>query len=768
MTAMLITLPSWAVLSEDNIDRTLIMLSEDMKVLETNIQRDLKRFEDRQRVFCNNIDSLSEVCDEMGIVLYSQDERYLYGSLQATQSMKYVIDQIRLQTEPLTLLEQELSDIETRYGELSHFLKSLECRNFSPEARLALKNSQTIADSLQKRIQTYMSQLNRDKIAYNLLSGKADKLERYNNMTEANLQKRIFMTGNETFGEILAHFHRRCMEFVDDLEWRFLTGQSNTDDWNSQEDRLYHYLDLNNWIALIVAGCCFLLTRFKRFYPKWMLGKRLYYSIIFGLAVLVTGLLVIRLIVGSGHQFQIILLIETELYMLALLIVVSVTLRLNRKNIGRALLSYLPIFALTFLLLAYREDLVPLSTVTFSAPFLFMTALAFQIAVVWTGYKKLDITDRNMAYANLIVLAISFAMICYGYTILATMIYLLWIGIETGIMLIALARTFISRKQISGNSVIGLSLLHLVYPLAFPAIILLSFIWVAHIYNLTLWLNELMRTPFLDMPDKIGVISAAKLLAIFTLGVIVNYVITIIRSLLRRNPKYRQGQVAVWISVGNIMAWLIYIVTVMIILDINKAGLIAAVGGASVGIGFALKDTFENFFSGMSLMTGRLRPGDILQYEGERGKVLNIGIISTTMETEDGPIMTMPNRQLFEKNFKNMTRNHQVELRHITFDISADNDPKSVRNLILDCFRDIDGVDNSRKHVVIMRNFGSGVMRVELKVWIDSEKYLATEPAVREAVFEAFRTNGIQKASFIEQIDAKGSASIMENNRTIL
>lgn len=138
------------------------------------------------------------------------------------------------------------------------------------------------------------------------------------------------------------------------------------------------------------------------------------------------------------------------------------------------------------------------------------------------------------------------------------------------------------------------------------------------------------------------------------------------------------------------------------------------------------------------------------------------------METEDGPIMTMTNRQLFEKNFKNMTRNHCVELRHITFDISADNDPKAVRELILACFRDIDGVDNTRKHVVIMRNFGSGVMRVELKVWIDSEKYLATEPAVREAVFETFRANGIQKATFMEQIESKGSDSMMINNRTIL
>ena len=768
MTAMLSALPSWAVLSEDNIDRTVIMLSEDMKVLESNIQKDLQRFEYRQHAFRSHIDNLSEICDEMGIVMYSQDERYLYGTLQATQALKNVIDQIKSQRKGLTLLEQDLTAIDTRYGELSQFLKSIEDRNFSPDARKALQNSLSVADSLQRSLQSYMLQLNRDRAVYKLLSDKADKLEKYNNSLVLNLQMRIFLTGNESLGELLANFPQRWMEFTDDLEWRFLTGQSDTDDWISQEDRLYDYLDLNNWIALIVAVCCFILTRFKRFCPKWMIGKRLYYSLIFGLAVLVAGFLVIRLIVGSGHQFQIILLIETELYLLALLIVTSVTLRIKGKGIGRAVLSYLPIFGLTFLLLAYREDLVPLSTVTFTAPFLFSVALAFQVAVIWTGHKKLDITDRNMAWANLFVLAISFIMICWGYTILATMFFLLWIGIETGLMLIALAKKYISRKRVSRDSMIGLAIRLLLYPLAFPAIILLSFVWVAHIYNLTLWFSELMGTPFLNMPDKVGVVSVSKLLAIYSLGVIVNYVVTMVKSLLHRNPEYRQGRVAVWISVGNIMAWLLYVVTVMIILDINKAGLIAAIGGASVGIGFALKDTFENLFSGMSLMTGRLRPGDILQYEGERGKVLNIGIISTTMETEDGPIMTMPNRQLFEKNFKNMTRNNRVELRHITFDISADNDPKMVRRLILDCFRDIDGVDNTRKHVVIMRNFGSGVMRVELKVWIDSEKYLATEPAVREAVFEAFRTNGIQKASFIEQIDSKGSATIMENNRTIL
>lgn len=61
-----------------------------------------------------------------------------------------------------------------------------------------------------------------------------------------------------------------------------------------------------------------------------------------------------------------------------------------------------------------------------------------------------------------------------------------------------------------------------------------------------------------------------------------------------------------------------------------------------------------------------------------------------------------------------------------------------------------------------MQNFGSGIMRVELKVWIDSEKYLATEPAVREAIFEAFRQHNINAATFVQQIEAQCAYTLMK------
>lgn len=767
MTAVCSTLPSWGVLSEYNLDQTLISLSADMEALQKNVRTDIRRFENRQTEFRNEVRHLDEMCDETAVMLYSQDERYLYGTLQATQGMKNVIRRIHSQKDKLTQLETDLSIITNRYGELSRFLKGLETKLSAPRSREAIKKSVIIADSLRLSVDSCITLVAEDKTRYRNLINKADSLEIYNNSVMNHARTIMFGKGGEPIWEFCSHFSTRWSEFKHDLIWRFFTGQSDMDDWNSKEDRMYEYMDMKFYISLGLAIGFYLWARFTPFCPGWIARKRIYWTLCFWLMTNVIGLIIILLIMRFAPMLQIIVSLDCELFLLALLILTSSTVRLKKSQIWRTLISYLPMYALTYILIEYRQDLVPISTVTFTAPFCFFLAFAGQTVIMTLNLKKLDNTDRRMAWGNIIVIALCLLLICFGYTIPGSLVFLLWIGLVTGILFFELVKTFINKKQLEKSSVAGLTVRLLLYPLAIPAIVFAAVSWVAHIYNFTTWLMELMNTPFVNMPDKIGVISIAKILYIYGLGVMVNYGLILVKHILRRDAANRQGQVAVWISIGNIMIWLCYIIAALLILDINKAGLIAAVGGASVGIGFALKDTFENFFSGLTLMTGRLRPGDILEYEGVRGRVLDIGIISTRMETEDGPIMTMPNRQLFEKNFKNMTRNHSVELRHIVFDISENNDPKSVRKIILDSFHGIDGVDGNRKHVVIMRNFGSGVMRVELKVWIDSEKYLAAEPAVREAIFEAFRQNNIQGATFFQQIDSKGTDSIMTDYMTI-
>lgn len=518
MATVCFTLPSWGVLSEYNLDQTLISLSADMKALQQNVRKDIRRFENRQIEFRNEIEHLDEMCDETAVMLYSQDERYLYGILQATQGMKNVVRRIRSQREKLTQLETDLSIITNRYSELSKFLKGLETKLSTPRSREALHKSVVIADSLKLSIDRCISSVAEDKTIYRNLVRKADRLESYNNSVISHAQAIMFGKGGESIWEFCNHFSTRWSEFKDDLIWRFFTGQSDMDDWNSKEDRMYDYMDITFYISLALAICFYLLARFTRFCPGWIAKKRIYWALCFWLTVNVVGLIVIMLIMGFAPMLQIIVSLDCELYFLALLILASSTVRLKKSQIWRTLLSYLPMFALTYILIGYRQDLVPISTVTFTAPFFFLLAFLGQTVIMALNMKKLDNTDRKMAWANITVIASCFLFICFGYTILGSLAFLLWIGLVTGILFFELIKAFINKKQLVKNSIAGMTLRLLLYPFAIPAIVFAAISWVAHVYNFTSWFSELINIPFVNMPDKIGVISIAKILYIYGLG----------------------------------------------------------------------------------------------------------------------------------------------------------------------------------------------------------------------------------------------------------
>lgn len=334
MAAVCFTLPSWGVLSEYNLDQTLISLSADMEALQQNVRKDIRRFENRQKEFRNEIAHLDEMCDETAVMLYSQDERYLYGTLQATQEMKSVIRHIRSQKFRVEQLQSDLSVITNRYAKLSEFLKTLEHKPSTPKSIEALHISVAIADTLRNAIDSCIRSVAADKDRYGDLVRKADRLDAYNNDVIKRTQELMFLKRNETLGEIFSHLYTRTVEFRDDLIWRFFTGQSDMDDWNSKEARMYRYIDIKSYISLILAIAFYLITRFTRFSTPWITKKRIYWTLCLFLASNILGFIVIMMMIGVAPMLQIVLLLQTELYILGLLILVSSTIRLRKKGSG--------------------------------------------------------------------------------------------------------------------------------------------------------------------------------------------------------------------------------------------------------------------------------------------------------------------------------------------------------------------------------------------------------------------------------------------------
>src|SRR5204862_5029292 len=80
------------------------------------------------------------------------------------------------------------------------------------------------------------------------------------------------------------------------------------------------------------------------------------------------------------------------------------------------------------------------------------------------------------------------------------------------------------------------------------------------------------------------------------------------------------------------------------------------IGALGVGIGLGLQNIVNNFVSGIILIFDRpLQIGDIVEIGDKKGRVKEIGIRTSTLLTEDGAEVIMPNGDVLSHNIVNWT-----------------------------------------------------------------------------------------------------------------
>jgi len=101
---------------------------------------------------------------------------------------------------------------------------------------------------------------------------------------------------------------------------------------------------------------------------------------------------------------------------------------------------------------------------------------------------------------------------------------------------------------------------------------------------------------------------------------------------------------------------LLTLIVVMVLAQfgINVTGLIAGLSIAGIAVGFAARDTIENFISGLTIYIDRpFRVGDWVHVSGTYGQVEDISFRSTRLKTLDNQLMIMPNLQMVNQKMIN-------------------------------------------------------------------------------------------------------------------
>ncbi|MGE0822141.1 MAG: mechanosensitive ion channel domain-containing protein [Candidatus Binatia bacterium] len=201
----------------------------------------------------------------------------------------------------------------------------------------------------------------------------------------------------------------------------------------------------------------------------------------------------------------------------------------------------------------------------------------------------------------------------------------------------------------------------------------------------------------------------------------------------------RQLTRLVVLAVGLLVAFELLDATALVGTVLGAAGLVG------LALGFALRDTVENYIAGMLLsMRQPFVPDDWVEVEGHEGYVLRLTARATILMTLDGNHVRIPNARVFNGILINYTRNPQ---RRFSFDVgvSVDTSLEAAQNLAATTLLAMAGVLKDPPPRADVQTLGDFNVTLRIFGWVDQRavSFLKVKSEAIRLVKEAFDAAGV-------------------------
>ncbi len=188
------------------------------------------------------------------------------------------------------------------------------------------------------------------------------------------------------------------------------------------------------------------------------------------------------------------------------------------------------------------------------------------------------------------------------------------------------------------------------------------------------------------------------------------------------------------------------IIVVMSQIGINATTVAAITGGLSVGIGFSLQEIIGNFISGIMLFfEGALKPGDVVEVDGEITVVERVSIRATTVRTFNRVEKIVPNQKFLTSSVVTYTGSDRISRYLIPVGVSYKSEPDKVIEILLKVAKEHPDVLKKPKPVVFFIGFDDSSINFELSIWLDNP--IIRKPVTSELyqeIWRAFANNNIK------------------------
>ena len=760
--ALIIVLPSHAVLKEKNIENTLSLLRLELTNYRTELERQSGLMKAQQEQVMMNMISVMNRSRQNSLMLYSQKNGFIfdltYACHEATEQYQEFQKNVKPFRQYLNTADVEIS----RYDSLINELGTMGKYGLSEKAKVDRNVCITLAINIRHTLNDNRVQM-RDYIKiYNQTEERLKYLNTYANTRYKDIQQSIFSNRGDNYVNILKNIGHNVVETSETVSEKYKPQKKVKSDWDSRIMLgLLIILAIGTGISLlinfvVIRWIARRLTRYSRFekYKDWLEEKITCINLAMSVATFAIILGVVRIIVEQNFIIMASGLLINYTWLMEV-ILLSIMLRLDGDKIKSGFKLYSPIMVIGFLVIAFRIALVPNALVSLVFPPILAVSIFWQWNAIRKHQQNTEMSDRYYSYASLAVFIFSTISSWVGYTLLAVEILIWWVMQLTCILTITFMqgwlKTYSKNKKMDEKPITQTWIFNFIYKVIMPVLgvlsVMISIYWAADVFNLSDTTWKIFSNYYINEDGfRASIITIALAAILYFLFAYLNKTIMALLYIHFENTDHKTAATRFVMAknVIQVVVWGIWLLIVLGLFKVNNTWLVVVSGGLSTCIGFSMKDIIENIYYGISLMTGRIKVGDLIECDGIRGSVSSINYTSTMVNTTDGSVIAFQNSQLFTKNYKNLTRNHGYELDVIVIGVAYGSNAAQVKALLTETVSKLDCRDKKKDVNVVFSNFGADSIDFKVLVWVPVMTRTYADGEIKEAIYNCLNENNIE------------------------
>jgi potassium-dependent mechanosensitive channel len=183
-------------------------------------------------------------------------------------------------------------------------------------------------------------------------------------------------------------------------------------------------------------------------------------------------------------------------------------------------------------------------------------------------------------------------------------------------------------------------------------------------------------------------------------------------------------------------------------LGLDLTTLFAAGAFLAIGIGFAMQNITQNFVSGIILLVERtIKPGDILEVDGQMVRVTHMGIRATVARTLKDEDIILPNSELAQTAVKNFTLRDSLYRLRTKVGVAYDSDMTLVERVLTEAATTLGWRSPLHDPSVLLLEFGDSAVVWDVSVWMDSPfQARGGRSDLNKAIWNALKDAGVRIA----------------------